>query len=245
MVITCAADKHLSEAEMAVVSYINASQEQISKLSIDDIANGAFVSNATVSRAIRKCGFSSLSELKYRLSLNRDDTHNTYTVNRILSKSYMECIETINSINVADILRMIDMIHSARRVVMIANGLTALVAEEFTTYLQYQNIDAWHTADSNVMRHIDRLISDEDLLVIVSVKNTMDVLALAADLAKKKGAKIVTLCCRKGTELEKYSDLVIHGAAQNLGSHLAVDTFSRIGLYVITRTIIEYMNTDE
>lgn len=245
MIITCEADKHLSEAEWSVIDYINANQEQITKLSISDIADGAFVSNATVSRAIRKCGFNSLGELKYRLAQKPSEAHELYTVNKILSKSYQECVETLQNINVEDVLKVVDALRAAKRVLVIANGLTALVAEEFTTYLQYQGVNAWFTADNNVMNTIGKLITSEDVLVIISVKNTMPVLAETARRVREQGAKIVTLCCRKGTELEKYSDLMIYGSALDMGPHLTVDTTSRIGLFIITRTITEYMHTEE
>lgn len=245
MIITCEADKHLSEAEWSVIEYINAQQEQISKLSISDIADGAFVSNATVSRAIRKCGFNSLGELKYRLAQRPDETHSLYTVNKILSKSYQECVETLQNINVEDVLKLVEMLRSAKRVIVIANGLTALAAEEFTTYLQYQGINAWFTADANVMNTVEKLVTSEDVLVVVSVKNTMPVLARTAQRVRQFGTKVVSLCCRKGTELDKYSDLVIYGGALDMGPHLTVDTTSRIGLFIIVRTIIEYMHTEE
>lgn len=237
--------KHLSESERSVMEYINEHQNLISEMSISNIAEKAFVSNATVSRAIRKCGFGSLFELKYRLSLAPPELHKSYTVNQILSKSYRECIQTLQSIDIPAILQIIHMMRVAERVFVIANGLTALVAQEFTTYLQYQKINAWCISDTNVMRVMDRLITKDDLLIVVSVKNTMPELSIAAGLAKAAGGKVATLCCKKGTELEEYSDFIVYGSTLDLGPHLAVDTTSRLGLYIITRTITEYMYSND
>ena len=51
MEIKCELGMRLSDAERAVVEYINGKQCVIELLSISDVAEGAFVSNATVSRA--------------------------------------------------------------------------------------------------------------------------------------------------------------------------------------------------
>lgn len=245
MTISCENGKSLSEAEQAVIDYINSHQDTISNSSISNIAENSFVSNATVSRAIRKCGFGSLGELKYRLTSSYSKESSNYTVNRTLAKSYQECVETLQRIDIKSVLDIVHMLWKARRVIVAANGLTALIAEEFSAYLQYQNINTWHTADTNVMKSIDQLITSEDLLVIVTVKNTMPVLETAASLAKKSGAKVVVLCAVKGTPLEKYSDVTLYCSSLQLGDHLVVDTMSRLGLMILTRTIIEYMYSDD
>ena len=63
MSIKIVSEQKLTDAERSAVEYINRQIAIINLLSIEDIAEGAFVSNATVSRAIRKCGFSSFSEM--------------------------------------------------------------------------------------------------------------------------------------------------------------------------------------
>ena len=68
MDIECVPGKQLSVAEKSVIDFTNDQPRFSALLSISDIAKGAFVSNSTVSRAIRKSGFSSLSEMKFRLS---------------------------------------------------------------------------------------------------------------------------------------------------------------------------------
>ncbi len=104
MVISCMPEHRLSEAERAVVDYINKQQCIISLLSMEDIASGAFVSNATVSRAIRKCDFSSFSEMKYRLAEDAKNDRTSEQMNRVLSMSYTECIETVKRIDIPTVL---------------------------------------------------------------------------------------------------------------------------------------------
>ena len=244
MEIKCLPEYKLSEAERAVVEYIRKQQCIINLLTITDIAGGAYVSNATVSRAIRKCGFSSLSEMKFRLAEDAKDNKQTYEMNRILSKSYTECLETIKSIDIPTVVEVTELIRSARTVYLLANGLTALVANEFAVQLQCQKVNVCLISDSEMMRKLDLLCGEDDLVLILSVKNSTPELCIAARHGNKKGSKVVSLCCTHGTELDTVSDLVIYGHSESIHSNRIFGGTSRIGLMMITRTIVEYMATD-
>ena len=52
--------KALTPAELSVIEYINGHGAEAAQLSITDLAEASCTSPATVSRAIRKCGFSGI-----------------------------------------------------------------------------------------------------------------------------------------------------------------------------------------
>ncbi len=241
MSLICSPDKRLSEAERSVIDYINRQQCIIELLSISDIASGAFVSNATVSRAIRKCGFSSLSEMKFRLAEDARSDHTAYEMNRILSKSYAECLETIKRIDIEAVVRIADLLHTAPAVYLLANGLTALVAEDFAVQLQCQRIPVCVISDAQMMRKMDLMVRAGDLVIVLTVKNSAPELLIGAQLAKKKGARLVTCCLTHGTPLDELSDIAVYGYTQPISPNQLFGSTSRLGLTVITRTIVEYM----
>ncbi|MBQ8850696.1 MAG: MurR/RpiR family transcriptional regulator [Clostridia bacterium] len=246
MELKCLPDKRLSDAERAVVEYINKNKQKsiIRLLSISDISEGAFVSNATVSRAIRKCGFSSLSEMKFRLEEETKGDPQTYEMNRILSKSYTECVETVKRIDIPSVIDIAGELKRAKVVYLLANGLTALIAEEFAVQLQCQKINVCLISDSEMMRKTDLLAGKGDVVLILSVKNSTPELAIGARLGKKMGAKVITLCCTEGTELDGISDLLLYGYTQSIHSNRSFGGTSRLGLLIMTRTIVEYLTSD-
>ena len=61
-------ENQLTEAERQVIEYINQHEDQFLKLTITELAEKSFTSPPTVSRAVRKCGYNGLSELRYKLS---------------------------------------------------------------------------------------------------------------------------------------------------------------------------------
>lgn len=243
MELRCEPGQHLSEAERAVVDYINKQRYIISLLSISDIAEGAYVSNATVSRAIRKCGFASLSEMKFRLAEDAKGDQQTYEMNKILSMSYTECMETIKRIDIPSIIEIVRLLRDASVVYLLANGVTALLANEFAVQLQCQKINVCVISDSQMMKKMDLLATEKDVIFILSLQNSTPELAVGAKLGRKKGAKVVTCCCTTGTALDELSDLVVYGYTQSIYSNEVYGCASRLGLMIITRTIAEYMMT--
>lgn len=55
-------------------------------MSINEIADASFTSPATVSRAIRKCGFSGIAEMKYKISSQMNYIVEGKIVNEIFEK---------------------------------------------------------------------------------------------------------------------------------------------------------------
>ena len=244
MEITCIPTCKLSDSERAVVDYINKQSYIINLLSIEDIAEGAFVSNATVSRAVRKCGFSSFQEMKFRFSEEAAQNTELSQMNRVLSMSYTECMETIKQIDIPSVIKVTDMIRKASVVYILANGLTALIANEFATQLQCQKIKVCLITDSEMMRKLDLFTNPEDLVFVLSVKNSTPELSIGVRLAKATGSQVVTCCCTRGTVLDELSDVILYGYTQPIYPNRIFGGTSRLALMIMTRTIVEYMAGD-
>ena len=85
----------LSEAEKGVIQFLNQNEEKIPYMSITNIAEKTFTSQSTVSRAIQKCGYQGISQLRYAISQQeqmKEHHESSYGVNNILAKSYRESI---------------------------------------------------------------------------------------------------------------------------------------------------------
>lgn len=241
MDINCRNDRKLTVAEQTVVDYIRQNEQLVAELTITDIAERAFVSPATVSRAIRKCGYESLTELRYKIAAQDKLRANLTLVNEILAKSYEECIRTLENIQINAIMRVADYIRKARRIFIIGCGITSLVAQEFEFQLQCQGYNVWSISDSEMLKRMDRLANEGDLVFIFSVANSTPELAVAAQLSKDKKARVVVCCCKEGTALEEIADEFILGYSSVIAPNYRYGSTSRVALQIITRTIIEYL----
>ena len=166
-------------------------------------------------------------------------------INEILQKSYVEVLETIKGIDIDSILRIAGLLKQANKIYVLANGVTALVAEEFAFQLQCQRMNVCVFSDSQMMRRMDLLAAPGDLVIILSVKNSGPGLVEGAQLARQAGAKVVVCCCQQGTALDGVSDIQVYGVAQGIATNQLFGCISRTSLFIITRTIVEYLLTSE
>ena len=126
----------LTKTESEIIKFINDNEERMSQLSIVDIAFDTYSSPATVSRAIRKCGVNGFNELRYRLtSKNNDDE--IQNMGEIINKSFVEARQVVDRISVKNVLNIINCLAKAKRIYVLARGLTEYVGEEFTLKLQF------------------------------------------------------------------------------------------------------------
>ena len=240
MFLKCEQGCHLTTAEQLAIDYINENENIIAELTITDIARLAYVSPLAVSRAIRKCGVMNMTDMRCKLAAG-EVTKKNFVVNEILDKSYMDCVKTIERIDTAAILKVIELIHSARIIHVLAGGTTRLVAEEFEFQLQSQGYNAYLQCDSGVMKRMEGLVTSEDLVIIFTVRNDTPDLIIGAETVKKQGGTLVVCCCEEGTTLEQFADIMIYGYSQRIYPKRGFDTTSRLGLQVIVRTIVEYL----
>jgi len=241
-VLECRGPRHpLTSTEKHVIDYLNENIEEISSLSITDISERAFVSTATVSRAIRKCGFSNFLAARYYLIQQINTNQDQIKMNSILAKSYSECIRTIENIHTDNIMEIAELIIHAPRIILIARGISRLIAEEFCFQLQCLHCNVSVMYDGEVMKHLDKYLNPNDLVIILSVFNSTPELYIAANHAKQNGSHVVTICCKTGTNLQELSDITVVGYSLPIDATISLGCSSRIPLMLITRTIVEYI----
>lgn len=239
--------KSLSDSEKKVIDYIETNENKVESFSITMIANKTFTSTATVSRAIKRIGFpGGISELRYAITNSRiaktpdDNQIDIRNVNKILAKSYRECIYTIDNIVITDILKVINFIKTSNRIILCALGSSSMIANEF----QEQLLMLGYTSilmDDEVWLKRSNLVQQNDLIFMITTLNTRPVLFSMASRAKRSGAKIVTIICKAKTNIENISDITIIGHTENVVNTSIMTQTSRLSLMIITRTITEYL----
>lgn len=233
--------KTLTHSELSVIEYINQHSAEAAELSITDLAEASFTSPATVSRAIRKCGFSGIPELRRHLATKLSHFSAPYLMNEVLEMSYKECTSTIENLRLSDILTIVEHIRKAAKIYILARGVTALTAEEFGFQLQLQKHIALLFSDSEIMKRLDKLVEPDDLVIIFTAYNSTPEFAIAAQHAKNAGCKVVTCCCKANTPLEELSDVTVIGYNLPIVEGNEFNGASRLPLQIISRTIIEYL----
>ena len=240
--LECRDPKHpLTAAERHVVDFVNENIAGIASLSISDVAEGAFVSNATVSRAVRKCGFSSFIAARFHLAQEHTAAADQIQANRVLAECYKECVRTVEMINVNDIQTIARHIVQAPRVILLTRSISRGVAEYFCVQLVSLKCNSIVICDSEIMERMDEFLKPDDMIVVLTLYNTTPDLTEAVRRARKVGCFVAACCCRQGTELEKISDITIFGYSASRPGVRKLGFSSRIPLMLITRCIAQYI----
>lgn len=233
--------RKLTKAEQDVVAYINQHEEEIPFLTITELADLSFTSVATVSRAIKKCGINGITELRYRISKRKTSNQATYKMNTILNRYMQEFKATIEKLETAQVIKVVDYIKHARRILLLARGTTVFIAEDFEFQLQLLGYPAYLLSDSQVMKKIRAMLNPEDVVIILTAKNSTEELTQAAKTAYDADIPVITCSCKSKIDLNWYSDIVISGFYQVKKDIEEYQVVSRLPLYIIVRVIIEYL----
>lgn len=232
MILHCQEGQQLTNSEQKVIECINNNPETISNMGIIELAEQAFVSVATLSRALRKCGVEKITDIRYRVAKDN------FTTNNILNDIRTEYTNTIQQIDLNLISEIVDYIYSAKRIFIFGNGVATLVAEELEFYLRYMKINA--RAENLVMLAGNKLdIRKEDLIMAFTITDEKEEMAKYIQQYKSDEVKIVTCCCNSDITLTKFSDVNVVGCTSEISSKQSGDIGSCLGLRMVVRAIIE------
>lgn len=193
----------LTSAELNVIDWINENEEKIPDMSINEIADASFTSPATVSRAIRKCGFSGIAEMKYKISSQMNYIVEGKIVNEIFEKSITECKKTIEALDVDMILRVIRYIRFSEKIYILARGTTALIARDFEFQLQLLGYNAFVLSDSQIMRNSKKLFKENDIVMIFKSKKQYSRIGNVSKICKRSGSNSYYLLLYSGNVIRK------------------------------------------
>ena len=234
--------EHLTDTEKKVINFINMHVAEISSMSISDVAEATYSSPATVSRTIKKCGISGFAELRYLLTQQAETKSDNATVNEIFNKSLMEVTNTIDHLSIDKILSVIKEIRAAKRIYMLARGVSEHVAQEFALKLQILGTDVFLISDPQIMKSVTSKVKHGELVIIISRSGSTPELVEASENAVSLGARIITITCgNPSSPLARIAHITVLGYKHSHVSIKSVDATSRLPLYVITRIIIDYL----
>ena len=234
MILQCLNNQKLTNSEQKVVDYINENYEYIKNDGVIEIAQHAFVSVATLSRALKKCGINKITELHQKIVKNK------FISNEIANHVLQECTECIELIDEKIFLQITEHILKADKIYILANGSSRWVAEELEFYLKYKKIDAFFE-DFISLTSFQSDIGPSDLIIVITNIDATGELASYVKTFKNNNAKIITCCCDANIELATFSDIVVLSKAYDFDKKQSGDFGSTLGNRLMIRAMIEYL----
>lgn len=205
-----------SEADLAY--YIIKNPDEISQLTISQIAKKIHISPATITRFCQKISFSGFNEFKHELKryidLRNKPTRNTdikeidYFSN--LYQNHLEIIETtFRKMNVLDIQEAVSLINSAHKVHVYGIGNSGIAAQEFKWKFFRIGIHVESITDPHQAVMDAALCTNKSLVIGISVSGKTREVTDAINIAKKQGASILAITSDKKSQLSQLADLTL------------------------------------
>ncbi len=183
----------LNKSDNEILSYCIRNNKRISEMKVQQVADELYTSPASVIRFCKKLGFSGFSEfkaaLKVELSQNGKEEKKAYHSTDFLRDVH----KTIQLIQEETIDWLLEKIHNSRRVEFYAAGSSRTVAAEFVKRLQVIGKPAFWYDDSSLMNISAKQMTGEDLVIVISVSGETSLVIAAANMAKSRGATIVSV----------------------------------------------------
>lgn len=175
------------------------------------IAEQLFISEASLSRFAKKCGFRGYREFIYQYEETFIEKRESMTGNtRIVLNAYQELLNrTYSLVDESQIARISQYIDNAKRVFVCGKGSSGLAANEVWLRFMRLGIDINAVNDSDVMR-MQAVLQDENSLVLAfSISGEKKGLLYFLREAHRRGAKTVLLTANNRENFVDFCDEVV------------------------------------
>ena len=183
------------------------------------VAQEIFVSEASLSRFAKKCGFHGYREFVYQFQENFvEKSEAVANGTRLVLKTYQELLnKTYNLMDEAKLARVVDYIYDAERVVACGKGSSGLAATEMENRFARIGVDIDSLTDNHRMRMQAVFQNERNLVCGISISGeTEEVLYLLGE-AHKRGARTILFTANDKAGLSEIcTEVVLVASRQHL-----------------------------
>lgn len=209
----------LSKSEKRIADYILAAGEKVVYSTMKDLKDKTNVGDATIIRFCHKLGYSGFSDLK--IDIAKEDFSKFYEqdeekefYDRILENLFEALNSTRRLVNKEDLKRAIGLITKARHIYIFGVGSSGITSMNLEKMFLRVGVHAVAVVDPHFQAHSASLLDSQDVVIGFSLsgrtKDTYDSLAIA----KKNGAKIISVTNFLSSPIAGLGDVVLQTAIE-------------------------------
>ena len=212
---------NLSGAERKVAECVLAEPKWFVHAAVAEIAERAAVSQPTVIRFCRSLGYKGLPEFKLSLSanighegmpyvheeLNADDDMGG-VMEKVLGNTAASILGARRSLKETDLENAIAMLSHARRIEFYGVGNSGIVAQDAQHKFFRFGISTVAYVDTHIQLMAASVLSDQDVLVVISNSGSSIEVLDAVSIAKENGAAVIAIT-RADSPLSQLADCVL------------------------------------
>lgn len=212
-----------SKSDKILIKYIKENAEKFCTTPIALLAAKCKVSEATITRFVRKMGFGSLQLFKLTLTeemvknekrtiISRDITSNEsilITANKLLANNIATLEQTVSDLDEETLLKTVNMLKESERIFFIGLGNSGFVADDSAYKFMRIGFNTRGIDNSHLIMLHMALLHESDVVVVISHSGESFEIVKAVELAKKNGTKLIVITSNRDTILKEYADACI------------------------------------
>lgn len=220
-----------SQAEKAVVRYIQEHPNEAAGMSVHQMAEKTYSSASTIMRLCRKNGFKGYKEMQkslvYELAIRKES--NRWQMQEIGVKDSLE--EIVNKVTYKNIASMedtrklvdleileecVNLLEKAHRVCLFGMGSSMLVAKDMYLKLLRLNKDCSTSEDWHSQLLQAKNMTEKDLAIIISYSGMTEEMESCAKVVKEQRAPLIVISRLSDSPLTKMADYNLRVAASEV-----------------------------
>ena len=179
--------------------------------SAKSIAERLFVSEASLSRFAKKCGFRGYREFIYQYEQNLTERNLKIVGNAgSVLNIYQELLnKTYSLIDQKQIMRICEYMADASRVFVCGKGSSGLAAMEAESRFMRIGVDIDSITDSDIMRFQTVFQNSKSMVIGISVSGMTESILYSLQQAHEKKSKTVLITAHKNGRISSYCDEIV------------------------------------
>lgn len=251
----------LTKKEKRLAAYIAEHLPQLGSLTLNDLAKDNSLSVVTISRFCKKLGFLGLNEFKLALVQQKTedfnaslDYHNidagddyTAVAEKIVNNIANSLADTIKLLDHQELNKAVEILKDANSISVYGYGSSATVCRDIEVRFMRFGIPIRAYNDVDLVLTSASLLNEGDVVLAVTHTGATKDLLRAAEIAKKRGAKIIIITSKPRSPIARHGDAILTGVGRevNYRSEASASRFAHFAIADILYTALAMSDIEE
>lgn len=194
--------------------------EDYTDLSSKSVSQKLYVSEASLSRFAKKCGYSGYREFLFHYQQSQKSSHLSPASNRIQAvlNNYQELLnKSYSLIDEAQIDRIVNILGEKKRIYVYGKGSSGLAAMEMKLRFMRIGINIEAATDGHIMKMNSVLLDDDCVVIGITISGKTEPVINSLKTAKKCGATVILMTSHITNEFKDFCDeIMLFAIKENL-----------------------------
>lgn len=179
------------------------------KLSSKMISEKLFVSEASLSRFAKKCGYKGFREFMFEYGKNISK-YNNEEISNLVINTYQDLLDSCHKmIDQEQMKKIANIMKTSKRICVFGMGSSGIAAEEVHLRFMRLGLNIEAVYDSHRIKMLSSIANEDTLIIAISLSGTTKEILQGITIAKANGSKIIMITSNRSFHISSFCDEII------------------------------------